>query len=143
MTDLTGKTIAKRYRVDAFIGRGGMAEVYKVWDTRRAVYLAMKVLHADLAQDRAFLRRFTREAQTLEKLQHPNIVRFYGLDQDGRLSFISMDYVDGPPCARRSSMQRVRCPSNGYRRFCDQFARRCITRMTLGSYIAISNRPTL
>ena len=95
MNDLIGRIMAERYRVDAFLGKGGMAEVYKVWDQKRSVFLAMKILHADLAEDKIFLRRFRREAQTLAKLQHPNIVRFYGLEQDGDLVFILMDYVEG------------------------------------------------
>ena len=44
MTGFVGQTLLARYRVDAFLGRGGMAEVYKVWDQQRAVYLAMKLL---------------------------------------------------------------------------------------------------
>src|SRR3990172_5157132 len=95
MSDLTGKVIADRYRVEEFIGRGGMAEVYKVWDTRRSTTLAMKLLHADLALDRAWLRQFNREAETLARLQHPNIVRFYGLGQDGEQIFMLIDYIDG------------------------------------------------
>ncbi|GAF89912.1 unnamed protein product, partial [marine sediment metagenome] len=95
MSELIGTTLSGRYRVDAFIGRGGMAEVYRVWDTKRAVPLAMKLLREDLAQDRVFLRRFKREAQTLANLQHPNIVRFYGLEQEGRLAFMLMDFVEG------------------------------------------------
>jgi serine/threonine-protein kinase len=81
--------------VEEEIGRGGMAEVYKVWDMERTVYLALKLLRKDLAQDRIFLRRFSREAGTLAKLQHPNIVRFYGLEQDELLAFFLMEYVDG------------------------------------------------
>jgi serine/threonine protein kinase len=81
--------------VDAAIGRGGMAEVYKVWDKQRATHLALKLLHEDLAQDRVFLRRFQREARTLATLQHPNIVRYYGLERDGLLAFMLMDYVEG------------------------------------------------
>ena len=92
---MINKLIANRYRVESFLGKGGMAEVYKVWDTGRNVYLAMKILHADLAEDRVFLRRFKREAQTLETLQHPNIVRFYGLEQDSDLVYMLMDYVEG------------------------------------------------
>ncbi|MFH1907664.1 MAG: protein kinase [Chloroflexota bacterium] len=92
---LVGQTLAGRYRIDAFIGRGGMADVYKVWGQQRAVFLALKVLHADLAKDKVFLRRFKREAQTLAILQHPNIVRFDSLEQDGSLVFMLMDYVEG------------------------------------------------
>ena len=54
MADLVGNVIANRYRIQAFIGRGGMAEVYKVWDQNRSVFLAMKVLHPDLAEDKFF-----------------------------------------------------------------------------------------
>ncbi|MGC1374882.1 MAG: serine/threonine-protein kinase [Anaerolineales bacterium] len=95
MADILGSIILNRYRVDEFVGKGGMADVYKVWDNQRAADLAMKVLHADLAEDKVFLRRFKREAQTLSKLQHPNIVRFYGLEQTDDFSFILMDYVEG------------------------------------------------
>jgi serine/threonine protein kinase len=95
MSDLTGQVLANRYRVDAFLGRGGMSAVYKVWDLQRGVPLAMKVLHDDMAQDKVFLRRFKREAQTLATLQHPNIVRFYGLEQQERLAFMLMEFVDG------------------------------------------------
>lgn len=95
MSELIGHIVSRRYRIETFLGKGGMAEVYKVWDEERSVYLAMKILYADLAEDKVFLRRFKREAQTLSKLQHPNIVRFYGLEQDGNLVFILMDYVEG------------------------------------------------
>jgi serine/threonine protein kinase len=95
MTDLLGRSLLNRYRVIESLGRGGNAEVYKVWDSHRSSFLAMKVLHADLALDRVFIRRFKREAQTLARLQHPNIVRFYDLEQDGRLVFMLMEYVEG------------------------------------------------
>ena len=100
MASLVGKTLKNRYRVDEFLGRGGMADVYKVFDLERGVPLAMKVLRDDLAEDRVFLRRFEREAQNLAKLQHPNIVRFYGLEQEGHLAFILMDYIEGPTLRR-------------------------------------------
>jgi len=97
---LIGKNLKGRYRVDEFIGRGGMAEVYKVWDSHLSVHLGMKLLHDDLAEDRVFLRRFKREARTLEKLKHPNIVRFYGIEQDDTRAFILMDFVEGTTLRR-------------------------------------------
>lgn len=90
-----GQILANRYRIEAFIGRGGSADVYKVWDAERSTYLAIKLLNEDLAQNPVFLKHFRREAQILAHLKHPNIVRYYGLGQDGLLAFISMDYVDG------------------------------------------------
>ena len=95
MQDLVGRTLSGRYRVEQLIGRGGMADVYKVWDEARADHLAMKVLREDLAQDKIFVRRFQREAQTLAKLQHRSIVRFFGLEQEDVLVFLLLEYVEG------------------------------------------------
>ena len=95
MNDLTGQVIAGRYRVESFLGEGGMARVYKVWDQTRSVHLAIKVLKDELARDRRFLERFHAEADILAKLNHPKIVRFYSLEQAGPLTFIVMDYVPG------------------------------------------------
>ena len=92
---MIGKVLNEQYRVNDSLGRGGMAEVYKVWDLEKNVHLAIKVLNADIAEDKVFLRRFQREADTLAELQHPNIVRFYGLERDGSTSFLVMDYVQG------------------------------------------------
>ena len=95
MKELIGQTINQRYQINEFLGRGGMADVYKVWDTHRQEFLAAKILRDDLSHDVVFLKRFEREARTLAKLQHPNIVRFYGLEQDGMLVAMLMDYIEG------------------------------------------------
>lgn len=95
MASLVGKILKNRYRVDEFLGRGGMAEVYRVYDKQRSVPLAMKLLREDLAEDRIFMRRFAREAQNLTRLQHPNIVRCYGLEQEGRTAYMLMDFIEG------------------------------------------------
>ena len=87
--------ISGRYNITEHLGRGGMAEVYKVWDTKRMTHLAMKVLHEDLAIDRVFMRRFKREAQTLSNLKHPNIGRFYGIEQEGMTAFMLLDFIGG------------------------------------------------
>ena len=95
MSNLISKILLERYNVQEFLGKGGMAEVYKVWDSERVTYLAMKVLLEDLAIDRVFVRRFSREANNLAKLQHPNIVRFYEFEKQDRLAFILMEYIEG------------------------------------------------
>ncbi|MCD4672144.1 MAG: protein kinase [Anaerolineaceae bacterium] len=101
MKNLVGEILLNRYHVQEMIGRGGMAEVYRVWDRERSVYLAMKVLYEDMALDMVFLRRFKREAQTLSRLEHPNIVRYYGLEQSGRVAFMLLDYIDGEALKHR------------------------------------------
>lgn len=93
--DLVGQVLLNQFRVDAFIESGGMATVYRVWDLTRNVPLAMKVLHADLAEEPAILRRFQREATALKKLTHPHIVPFYGLHQTSDMIFLLERFVDG------------------------------------------------
>lgn len=95
MNGLVGQIVKETYHFTEYIGRGGMAEVYKVWDSQRVIHLAAKVLNKDMALDKVFLRRFKREADTLTQLQHPHIIRSYGLQQEGRLAFLLMDFVEG------------------------------------------------
>jgi serine/threonine protein kinase len=96
MSDLVGKTLLSQFRVDSFIAAGGMGAVYCVWDLKRNVPLAMKVLHSELAEDPSMFKRFQREARALQKLAHPNIVPFYGLYQTMDFAFMLERYVDGP-----------------------------------------------
>ena len=95
MKNLIGSTLLNQFRVETFLAAGGMGSVFKVWDLKRNVYLAMKVLQEDLADDPVVLRRFQREAQTLQKLTHPNIVPFYGLYQDSGYTFLLEAFIDG------------------------------------------------
>lgn len=108
MPNLVGETLLKRYRIDEFLGRGGMAEVYKAWDAERSVYVALKVLNENLAADYVFTRRFAREARALELLQHPNIVRFFGFEEDEGLAFLVMQYIDGVTLRRQ--LRLMGCP---------------------------------
>jgi serine/threonine-protein kinase len=96
MSDILGQTLLSQYRVDAFIAAGGMGAVYRVWDLKRNVPLAMKVLHSELAEDPSVFKRFQREGRALQKLAHPNIVPFYGLYQTMDMAFMLERFVDGP-----------------------------------------------
>lgn len=95
MANLVGRTLRNRYDFLELLGRGGMADVYKVQDRQRAVHLAAKVLRDDLARDKEFLYRFQQEAAVLHELQHPHIVRLYELERAGTVIFILMEYIAG------------------------------------------------
>jgi len=101
MNDLTGSTLSNRYQVKSFLGKGGMGSVYCVWDRQRAAPLAIKVLAGDIHEQPELLSQLRAEAETLAKLQHPHIVRSYGLGSDGELAFILMDFVDGSTLKER------------------------------------------
>ncbi|WP_371615497.1 Stk1 family PASTA domain-containing Ser/Thr kinase [Streptomyces sp. NBC_00454] len=92
---LVGQTLDGRYRVDARIAAGGMATVYRAVDTRLDRILALKVMHPALAADGAFVDRFIREAKSVARLAHPNVVAVFDQGTDGRYTYLAMEYVSG------------------------------------------------
>jgi serine/threonine-protein kinase len=91
-----GTVIDERYQLSEKIGTGGMADVWLAEDTELDRNVAIKILHDRFAQDKEFVERFQREAQSAAGLQHPNVVGIFdrGLFRD--TYFIAMEYVDGP-----------------------------------------------
>src|SRR5688572_22255712 len=87
-------TIGK-YKVLERLGSGGMGSVYLCEHKLMRRRVAVKVLPTAKAEDPAALERFYREARAVAALDHPNIVRAYDIDQDEKLHFLVMEYVDG------------------------------------------------
>ncbi len=92
---LVGHVLDGRYRVEARIAVGGMATVYRTVDTRLDRVLALKVMHPTLAADRTFVERFIREAKSVARLSHPNVVGVYDQGTDGSYVYLAMEYVAG------------------------------------------------
>jgi serine/threonine-protein kinase len=84
-----------RYRLEASIGTGGMAQVYRGLDTTLDRTVAIKILAPQFARDPSFVDRFRREAQAAARLNHPNIVNVYDTGVDGDTNYIVMEYVEG------------------------------------------------
>ena len=76
-----GTVVAGRYRILNMIGSGGMANVYKAYDTAARRNVALKVLKSEYATDAEFVRRFRSEAQAVLNLSNENIVRSYDVGQ--------------------------------------------------------------
>ncbi len=93
-----GTTLGGRYRVEAVIGEGGMATVYRAKHTLMDRQYAVKVLHRDLARDERLVERMRREARSTATLAHPNIVEVYdfGTTDDGA-PFLVMELLSGAP----------------------------------------------
>jgi len=90
------------YKVLGKIGQGGMGEVYRARDTALNRDVAIKVLPDLFARDADRLSRFTREAQTLAVLNHPNIAHIYGLEGGpGGARALVMELVDGDDLSAR------------------------------------------
>ncbi|MFC7012058.1 Stk1 family PASTA domain-containing Ser/Thr kinase [Streptomyces viridiviolaceus] len=92
---LVGQLLDGRYRVDARIAVGGMATVYRAVDTRLDRVLALKVMHPTLAADATFVERFIREAKSVARLDHPNVVQVFDQGADGAYVYLAMEYVAG------------------------------------------------
>ncbi|MFJ8884457.1 Stk1 family PASTA domain-containing Ser/Thr kinase [Streptomyces sp. NPDC102402] len=92
---LVGQLLDGRYRIDARIAVGGMATVYRAVDTRLDRVLALKVMHPALATDAAFVERFIREAKSVARLAHPNVVGVFDQGAQGAYVYLAMEYVAG------------------------------------------------
>ncbi|MCZ7546653.1 MAG: serine/threonine protein kinase [Anaerolineae bacterium] len=108
MEDLIGAVLNNHYRIEQFVGSGGMAEVYKARDVDAPHDYAIKVIREQLLEQPSFVQRFRDEAQRLRDLQHPNIVRFYDFVTSDGLAYIVMDYIDGYPLSRLLRLRRQR-----------------------------------
>ncbi len=85
----------QRYQIEAKIGEGGMAVVYRGRDLRLNRQVAIKVLRPHYSDDADFLSRFQHEAQAAAILNHPYVVKVYDVGQAEHSHYIVMEYVDG------------------------------------------------
>src|SRR5215831_821698 len=92
------QTIA-HYRITAKLGEGGMGEVWRATDTKLGREVAIKILPDAFARDFERMARFTREAQVLASLNHPNIAAIYGVEDRA----LVMELVEGSTLAEQVS----------------------------------------
>ena len=97
---MIGTTIA-HYKITEKIGQGGMGEVYRATDTKLNRDVALKVLPEAFAQDQQRMARFSREAQVLASLNHPNIASIYGLEESDGKQALVLELVEGEDLAER------------------------------------------
>ncbi|MGQ0643854.1 MAG: serine/threonine-protein kinase [Gemmatimonadaceae bacterium] len=87
-----GQTLGK-YRVDALVGSGGFAWVYRAYDPELEIPVALKVLKPQFGGDVDFVTRFKREAAVAAKLRHPNIIKIYTIGREGDAVYFAMDFL--------------------------------------------------
>ncbi len=89
-------TVIGSYRIEKLLGRGGMGAVYKAQHLSLQRSAALKLLPPNFSEDPEFVERFRREALALASLSHPNIVAVHDMGTQGKISWLAMEYVDGP-----------------------------------------------
>ena len=98
---LTAGTRLAHYHVSTLIGEGGMGQVWQATDTQLNRQVALKILPDAFAADPDRLARFTREAQILASLNHPNIAAIHGIEEAEGTRALVLELVEGPTLADR------------------------------------------
>ena len=104
---MIGKEIS-HYKITEEIGKGGMGVVYKGFDTRLKRFAAIKILPKEFTSDKERKVRFFQEALAASHVSHPNIAHIYDIGEEGGVSFIAMEYVEGETL--RSAMSKGKMP---------------------------------
>jgi eukaryotic-like serine/threonine-protein kinase len=104
---LAAGTQVNHYRIIEKIGAGGMGEVYLADDTKLNRQVALKFLPGHMAQDQEVRARFTREAQAVAKLDHPNIVTIYEVGEFNSRPFFAMQYISGKTLSSYSTENQL------------------------------------
>jgi eukaryotic-like serine/threonine-protein kinase len=97
---MPGTQISGRYELGDRLGSGGMSTVYRATDRVLERTVAVKILAEHLSDDEKFVARFRREALSVAKLIHPNIVQVYDTGVDSGRHYIVMEYVEGKSVAQ-------------------------------------------
>lgn len=95
MDKYTGKKLDGRYEIHELIGVGGMANVYRCYDTIDEREVAIKILKEEFLDNAEFIRRFKNESRSIAVLSHPNIVKVYDVSFGDMIQYIVMEYIDG------------------------------------------------
>jgi DNA-binding beta-propeller fold protein YncE len=93
-------SIVGGYRIESYVGRGGMGVVYRALDTDLERIVALKVIAPELIDDDTIRGRFLREARAAAAIEHPNVIPVHAAGEDGALAFIAMRLVDGEDLRR-------------------------------------------
>ena len=87
--------IAERYHVDKLIGTGGMAVIYRAWDSKLERVVALKLLRQKYSSDAVLKEQFLNEARAAASLTHPNIVSIYDTGISRQRIFLALEHVQG------------------------------------------------
>ena len=94
MSFTIGDTIGP-YKIVSHVGQGGMATIFKAYQTTLDRYVALKVIHPALKEDRSFVTRLQREATVIAKLNHPNIVAVHDFREHEGVPFLVLQFIEG------------------------------------------------
>ncbi|MCI1951264.1 MAG: Stk1 family PASTA domain-containing Ser/Thr kinase [Clostridiales bacterium] len=95
MDKYAGKRLDGRYEIQELVGAGGMALVYRAYDTLDQRTVAIKILKDEFLDNAEFIRRFKNESKAIALLSHPNIIKVYDVSFGDQIQYIVEEYIDG------------------------------------------------
>ena len=107
MDKYIGKKLDGRYEIKEVIGVGGMANVYKAYDSIEERTVAVKILRDEFLTNEEFLRRFKNESKAISVLSHQNIVKIHDVSFSDKIHSIVMEYIDGITLKEYIEQQKV------------------------------------
>ncbi len=107
MDKYVGKKLDGRYEIRELIGIGGMANVYRCYDTIDDREVAIKILKDEFLNNEEFIRRFKNESKAIAVLSHPNIVKVYDVSFGDMIQYIVMEYIDGITLKEYINQQKI------------------------------------
>ena len=108
LQETTSPELKKRYEILDRIGIGGMASVFKAKRRSDGRLVALKIPQDKFVGDSRFVKRFHREAEVLQRLNHPNIVRVFEHGSFGDTHYIAMEFLDGEELDRLIENRRIK-----------------------------------
>ena len=113
-----GQKVARRYRIESFVGRGGMGEVYLAFDELLGERVAVKMPLPTLSDNPAAIGRLLNEARLARRISHPNVCRLHdvGVHEeagrvDERLYFVTMEYIEGERLGQIARTEQLAVPT--------------------------------
>jgi tetratricopeptide (TPR) repeat protein len=97
----TGDLVSGRFRIERFLGEGGMGEVYAAFDLELSAMVALKTLRPELAAARGFAERLRREVHLARQVTHPNVCRVFDVGRDGETLYFTMELLEGETLEQR------------------------------------------
>jgi len=111
-----GRVLGKRFRIERRVGEGGMGAVFRATDLQSGGDVAIKTLLPEAAKDPALRRRFEREAKILQKVEHPNFVRFLAYGSGAaEPAYVVMEFLDGSALSKLLSRESRLVPQRALR----------------------------
>ncbi len=92
---LLHQLLAGRYQIEEILDKSGLGAVFKAYDTKLQIHVAIKVINLKKVSQPAMRQRVSQEVRTAMKLDHPGIVKFYDFEQDEALIYIFMEFISG------------------------------------------------